>query len=197
MYIIFDTETTGVPKNNWKDWRECHLIQIGWIIVNKQFNIISSKSFIVKNGGKFNSTKESLDVHHITDQFREENGVTFNEAIQHFISDCQKCDGIVCHGALFDVGLLVKDSNIYGVNLSGLSNINVFDTKLSEHYIGGQMNLSNAVKSISSNFTVNIGEIKEHDALYDSYLCLELFKKSNSKIQMIRKFGYFIEKFGK
>lgn len=196
-YIVFDTETTGVPKNNWNDWSECHLIQIAWLLVDTQFNIISSKSFIVKNGNRFNSSEEALKIHHITDEFREKNGTTFNEVISYFINDCKKCDGIICHGALFDIGLLINESIIYNVDISEISNIRVFDTKLSDKYIGLSLNLSNTVKKISPNFTVNIDGIKEHDALYDSHLCLELFMKSNNKRQMTKKFKYFIKKFNK
>ena len=196
-YIVFDTETTGVPKNNWSDWSECHLIQSAWLVVDIHFNIISTKSFIVKNDNRFNSSEGALKVHHITDEFREKNGITFYEAISHFLNDCKKSNGIICHGALFDIGLLVKESIIYNVDISELSNITVFDTKLSDKYVGMSLNLSDTIKKISPNFVVNVDGIKEHDALYDSYLCLRLFMESTNKDQMIKKFEYFIKRFSK
>ena len=179
MYIVFDTETTGVPSDGWKDWSECHLIQIGWIIADENFKPVATKSFIVKNGGQFNSTPGALAVHHITDGYREAHGVSFATAIREFMNDCANCSGIVCHGAMFDVGLLIKDAPIYGFDISGLRGITVYDTKRSEHYAGLYMNLAETVHKISPTYAVPMNGANAHDALYDAYLCLELFSKSD------------------
>ena len=52
MYLIFDTETTGLPKN-WRapisdteNWPRC--VQLAWQVHDELGNLIESKSYIVK-----------------------------------------------------------------------------------------------------------------------------------------------------
>ena len=52
MYLIFDTETTGLPKN-WRapisdteNWPRC--VQLAWQIHDEIGNLIESKSYIIK-----------------------------------------------------------------------------------------------------------------------------------------------------
>ena len=52
MYLIFDTETTGLPKN-WRapisdteNWPRC--VQLAWQVHDEIGNLIESKSYIIK-----------------------------------------------------------------------------------------------------------------------------------------------------
>ena len=53
MYLIFDTETTGLPKN-WRapisdteNWPRC--VQLAWQVHDEIGNLIESKSYIIAN----------------------------------------------------------------------------------------------------------------------------------------------------
>jgi len=68
MFLIFDTETTGLPKN-WKapitdtsNWPRC--IQIAWQLHDKYGNLKENKSFIIKPDG-FDIPYESENIHGI------------------------------------------------------------------------------------------------------------------------------------
>ena len=66
MYLFFDTETTGLPKN-WKapitdleNWPR--LVQLAWLVYDNIGNKISTKNFIVKPSG-FIISEESTKIH--------------------------------------------------------------------------------------------------------------------------------------
>lgn len=194
MYVVFDTETTGLPQLNWTDWSECHMIQIGWLVVDEHFQVISSKSRLIRNGGLYNSTPDALAIHHITDEFREENGAPFAAVMNEFLNDCKECKRIVCHGATFDVELLIHECRIYDIDISELNGVVVYDTKYSKHYVNKGMNLSTTIKTISPTFTVSLKDKSAHDALYDAYLCLELFRKTSDHVRLANKFDVYVKK---
>lgn len=197
MFMIFDTETTGVPSRNYRDWSVCHIVQIAWIIVDESFRTIKSESFLIKDGGQFQSCATSLDCHHITDDERETNGISFPEMMDKFIKDACECKRLVCHGGLFDVGLLVNESVVYRYNcLSRLNHVIVYDTKHSPLYEGFNQSLSATVNRISPEFIPPEG-VHLHDATYDSYLCLEIFRQTdyNNCPKMINDVKYYVKRF--
>ena len=69
MYLIFDTETTGLPHNktapitdlnNWP-----RLVQIAWQLHNAQGKLLSQKNFLVKPDG-FDIPFKAEQVHGIS-----------------------------------------------------------------------------------------------------------------------------------
>ena len=55
MYLFFDTETTGIPRNykasvsDLKNWPR--LVQIAWLLSEEDGNEVSSAEYIVKSKG--------------------------------------------------------------------------------------------------------------------------------------------------
>ena len=45
-YLIFDTETTGLPKKN--DFSLINMIELGYIIINEKFEIIKESNNLIK-----------------------------------------------------------------------------------------------------------------------------------------------------
>lgn len=70
VYLFFDTETTGLPKNynapssDLENW-SCRLVQIAWILADENKKPFAMSNFIIKPDG-FEIPKESSDVHGIT-----------------------------------------------------------------------------------------------------------------------------------
>mgnify|MGYP000580039483 CR=1 FL=1 len=69
MYLIFDTETTGLPKN-WRapisdteNWPRC--VQLAWQVHDEIGNLIESKSYIIKPDN-FDIPYESEKIHGIS-----------------------------------------------------------------------------------------------------------------------------------
>lgn len=109
MYLIFDTETTGLPKNwnapmddldNWP-----RMVQLSWQTHDEQGKLIEAKNYIVKPEGytiPFNSEK----IHGISTERAEKEGYDLEEVLKTFDEDVQKVQYLVGHNVGFDVNIV-------------------------------------------------------------------------------------------
>ena len=95
-YIIFDVETTGLPKNyktspkivdNWP-----HIVQFAWIIYDDT-KISEEKSFIIKPTD-YVIPEESTAIHKITNE-QALNGTSLRTVLKDFKDDCDKVDKVI------------------------------------------------------------------------------------------------------
>lgn len=178
--LIFDTETTGVPKNSWSDWSNCRLIQLAWIVVDESFNVLNEQNFII-NDTSYSSPQDVIDIHHITEQMRLDYGVEANLALNAFIYDCSKVDVIVSHSNPFDIGVIYNECKLRNILLNGLLNKNIYDTQKTTEYISRKpTTLVQTITELDPEYKPPNG-LQPHDALYDTYLCTRLFQLSNTK----------------
>lgn len=105
MYLFFDTETTGLPKN-WKapitdleNWPR--LVQLAWLVYDNIGNKISTKNFIVKPSG-FIISEESTKIHGITHELALKSGFEITEVLNEFIQDVNVANCLVAHNMSFD-----------------------------------------------------------------------------------------------
>ena len=95
MYLIFDTETTGLPKNwnapatNIHNWPR--LVQIAWLIFDKLENQVESKNFIIRPDG-FVIPPAATQVHGITMEKAQKEGDQLADVLQQFATDIKKSD---------------------------------------------------------------------------------------------------------
>ncbi len=109
MYLIFDTETTGLPDNysapltDFDNWPRC--VQLAWQVHDKTGNIISQGDYIVKPDGfsiPFNSEK----VHGISTERAQKEGIPLREVMDIFNRDLEKCTFVVGHNLEFDLNIM-------------------------------------------------------------------------------------------
>ncbi len=105
MYLIFDTETTGLPHNktapvedldNWP-----RLVQIAWQLHDNKGKLLSTGNHIVKPDGftiPFNAEK----VHGISTKRALEVGEDLSEVLEKFSVDVKKAEVLVGHNIEFD-----------------------------------------------------------------------------------------------
>lgn len=107
-FLIFDTETTGLPKkkgsakdgpNNWP-----HIVSISWVVMDDENTIHSQKSYIVKP--RWEIPEESTKIHGITYQHAMWIGKDLNVVMNEFLSE--ECDILVAHNMNFDYNVLVN-----------------------------------------------------------------------------------------
>jgi DNA polymerase-3 subunit epsilon len=109
--LIFDTETTGLPKdrnkqaikepNNWP-----HIVSISWVILDVETNKLESKhSFTIRPVG-WVIPPDSTKIHGITQNFAVNNGTPLSEAMAAFTA--QKYDYLVAHNVQFDFNVLMN-----------------------------------------------------------------------------------------
>ena len=109
MYLFFDTETTGLPRN-WKapvtdlnNWPR--MVQIGWILYDNEGNEIESNDYIIKPEN-FTIPTESSRVHGITTERAIREGVSLEEALNQFNELIERSNYIVAHNISFDEKIL-------------------------------------------------------------------------------------------
>lgn len=108
--LVFDTETTGLPKNraqaiqqkdNWP-----HIVSISWLVVESNTNeIITQKSYIVKPNG-WTIPDESTKIHGITTEFAEKNGSQLSVVMNEFLNTPH--DMVVAHNLDFDENVVAN-----------------------------------------------------------------------------------------
>lgn len=105
MYLFFDTETTGLPKNyqapldDFLNWPR--IVQIAWSLYDEEGNHWESYSYIIKPNG-FVISDEVAKIHRVTQERAMAEGVELKEALEHFLADAQSATYLVAHNIDFD-----------------------------------------------------------------------------------------------
>ena len=130
MYLIFDTETTGLPKK-WNapvtdsdNWPRC--IQLAWQLHDKSGKLTSSNSFLIKPDN-FDIPFESEKVHGISTALALKNGLILNDVIKNFLVDLEKAKYLVGHNVKFDINIIGAELYRLGI-ITKFSDLKVIDT---------------------------------------------------------------------
>ncbi|MCF1420516.1 DNA polymerase III subunit alpha [Mangrovimonas futianensis] len=108
MYLIFDTETTGLPRSfqapisdtdNWP-----RAIQIAWQLHDAMGNVIEHEDFLIQPEG-FNIPYDAEKVHGISTALAEQ-GVPLTEVLHKFHAVLQKAKFVVGQNVEFDVKVM-------------------------------------------------------------------------------------------
>ncbi len=131
MYLIFDTETTGLPKNynapitdldNWP-----RLVQIAWQLHDPNGGLINAENYIVKPDG-FTIPYNSEKVHGISTQRALDEGHDLKKVLGIFAEDIKKAELVIGHNIEFDINIMGAEF-IRGEVESQLLDTNSLDTK--------------------------------------------------------------------
>ena len=105
MYLIFDTETTGLPQN-WKapltdfdNWPR--LVQLAWQVHDIEGKLIDVQNYIVKPEG-FDIPYNAAKIHGISTQRAEKEGMPLVEVLEIFMQELEKVKFVVGHNISFD-----------------------------------------------------------------------------------------------
>ena len=121
MFLIFDTETTGLPRSynapltdsdNWP-----RMVQVAWQLHDLNGNLISSNSIIIKPEG-YTIPFNSIQIHGITNERAIEEGQDLKTVLQEFVNIVGQSNYLCGHNIEFD-------NNIIGAELlrCGLENV--------------------------------------------------------------------------
>ncbi|MBI6117615.1 DNA polymerase III subunit alpha [Salegentibacter maritimus] len=109
MYLIFDTETTGLPKR-WDapltdsdNWPRC--IQIAWQLHDDMGRLIESQDYLVKPEG-FNIPYDAEKVHGISTELAAEEGIPLSEMLEKFQEALSKTKFVVGQNVGFDINIM-------------------------------------------------------------------------------------------
>tara|TARA_R110002051_G_scaffold65839_3_gene119489 strand:- start:993 stop:5378 length:4386 start_codon:yes stop_codon:yes gene_type:complete len=130
MYLIFDTETTGLPKR-WNapytdtdNWPRC--IQIAWQLHDEMGNLLEHQDYLVQPEG-FNIPYDAEQIHGISTALAEQNGIPLAEVLEKFNTVMAKTKFIVGQNVGFDLNIMGAEFHRLGVENS-LQELPVLDT---------------------------------------------------------------------
>mgnify|MGYP000415364326 CR=1 FL=1 len=130
MYLIFDTETTGLPRNwsaplsdldNWP-----RVIQIAWQLHDVDGALIEAKDYLIQPRG-FNIPFKAQDIHGISTDLALRDGLLLEEVIQKFVNVLAMTKFLIGHNLKFDTNVLGAEFIRAGINPQ-LLEIPVLDT---------------------------------------------------------------------
>lgn len=105
MYLIFDTETTGLPKSyrapasdvdNWP-----RIVQIAWETFDSTRKKTTARSYIVRPEG-FEIPKEAEKIHGISTARATKVGIPIKDVLMEFRTALTKSSSVVAHNMSYD-----------------------------------------------------------------------------------------------
>ena len=109
MYLIFDTETTGLPKrwdaplSDSENWPRC--IQIAWQLHDFKGDLIEHQDFLIQPDD-FTIPYDSERVHGISTALAENEGINLKEVLSAFSRALKKAQYVVGHNISFDRNIM-------------------------------------------------------------------------------------------
>jgi DNA polymerase-3 subunit alpha len=109
MYLIFDTETTGLPKrwdapiSDTDNWPRC--IQIAWQLHDQFGNCIDHQDYLIQPDG-FNIPYDAEKIHGISTELAQEKGIPLVEVLDKFKEALGKTKFVVGQNVGFDLNIM-------------------------------------------------------------------------------------------
>jgi len=199
-YLIFDTETNGLPTKN-NDFSLISMLELGYIIFDENFEIIKESNNLIK--GLFHVPEIITTLTGITKDITDKDGKDIKIIFKDFINDIRSVDYILAHNNRFDLGILKKEfeinDNQYYFNELIQKKINLDTIQIFKKYIL-KNNIDNyKLQTIFNYFYPNLDFIQTHRAIDDCHMVYKsLFHMKNNNNFCLNE--YFLNKpisFGK
>ncbi len=109
MYIIFDTETTGLPRDwdapitdtdNWP-----RVVQIAWQVHDEMGKLVEHKDYLIRPDG-YDIPYDAERIHGISTELAEQRGIPMEEALAEFNEALKKAKFVVGQNITFDLNVL-------------------------------------------------------------------------------------------
>lgn len=188
MYIVIDTETTGLPVGkfsydfkNLPAYDTARLVSIAWVILDRDLNELQRKTYIVKPD-KFIIPFESENIHGISTAQALSFGLCLIDVLTSLLNDLRTYDVnmMVAHNIKFDYGVIM--SECHRLSQSEFVHGNVRDLKISLACLAkmctmqmakdcGLMTTFPKLRNLYAYFQNGDSPKKEHDALEDVLSC--------------------------
>ncbi|MFA5155066.1 MAG: 3'-5' exonuclease [Patescibacteria group bacterium] len=181
MYLFFDTETTGLPRNyqapldDFLNWPR--IVQIAWSLYDADGNHWESQSYIIRPDG-FVIPPEATKIHRISQERALAEGVALRSALEHFLADAGSAAHLVAHNIDFDEKIV--GAELLRENLANPlpSADKICTMKSSAQYCRisngrGSYKWPNLTELYNCLFAKGFAEA--HDAIYDVKACADCF----------------------
>lgn len=182
MYLVFDTETTGLPRNwtapvtdlnNWP-----RVVQLAWQFYDDRGILLGEANRIIRPDG-FIIPGEAAMVHGISTEKAMKEGIDLKEALLEFADVLSVAKGLVAHNMNFDDKVVSAEFIRSGLPLELIQEINKICTmEGSTDYCklpGGPRGYRFPKLTILHEMLFNEGFDGAHDALNDVRACARCF----------------------
>ncbi|MBL4670183.1 MAG: PHP domain-containing protein, partial [Flavobacteriales bacterium] len=176
MFLIFDTETTGLPKNykapvtdsdNWP-----RMVQLAWQLHDNTGKLLEAKNYIVKPDG-YDIPIGVSKIHGITTERAERDGYDLKKVLEELKIDLERTNYNVGHNIEFDVNIVGAEffriDNEINEQFSTLATIDTMKTSVDFCAIpggrGGRFKYPSLTDLHKKLFNKGFGDA--HDAAYD------------------------------
>ena len=130
MYLIFDTETTGLPKK-WNapitdtdNWPRC--IQIAWQLHDENGVLVDQQDYLIQPEG-FNIPYDAEQIHGISTELAAQQGETLDAVLEKFNIALSKSKFVVGQNVKFDLNIMGCEFHRAGMETI-LNELPVLDT---------------------------------------------------------------------
>ncbi|MCC6701870.1 MAG: PHP domain-containing protein, partial [Fluviicola sp.] len=109
MYLIFDTETTGLPRDwnapytNLDNWPRA--VQIAWQLHDDMGNLVEAKDFLIHPDG-YDIPYDAERIHGISTELAQAEGVALEDVIAEFNQALAKASFVVGQNIGFDLNIM-------------------------------------------------------------------------------------------
>lgn len=191
MFIVFDTETTGLPENfsapitDFGNWPR--IVQLAWKVYDYNGKIVSTHNRIIKPEG-FIIPQESIKVHRITNERANKEGIPLKVALDEFVESIKKSDYLVAHNIIFDdkvTGCEFLRLNMHNY-MEDITHICTMNSTIDYCRIQGKMGLKPPTLTELHKKLFNKGFEDAHDALID----VEALAKCFFKLRELNVLGF-------
>ena len=191
-YIFFDTETTGIPcdykapisnSDNWP-----RLIQLAWILTDKDGNELKRKSAIIYPDG-FSIPTDAVKVHGISTEQAKQDGLQLQEVLEEFMRDFTRAKEIVGHNIDFDIHIVGAELYRKGMPTQDIFTKSSICTMRSYPYIcgilGEHINFNQKWPKLEELYykVFGCGMENAHDALGDVIATKECFFELKNRFE--------------
>ena len=174
MFLTFDTETTGLPKNfrapisdsdNWP-----RLVQLAWQLNDSNGKLLSNNSHIIKPK-EFSIPFNSEKIHGISTEIAIKKGIEINEVLEEFENDLIKSKYIIGHNINFDVNIIGAEHFRKEFKSTIEEKIKIDTAQISKSYcnlkggLGGRLKMPKLIEMYECLFKEKFSDA--HDASFD------------------------------
>lgn len=131
MYLIFDTETTGLPSRydapitDTNNWPRC--VQIAWQLHDDMGKLVEHKDYLIQPDG-FDIPFDSEKIHGISTLLAETQGSKIVDVLKEFNEVLNRSKFVVGHNVGFDINIMGAEMVRYNVDTQILTDLPVLDT---------------------------------------------------------------------
>ncbi|PTB97252.1 DNA polymerase III subunit alpha [Marivirga lumbricoides] len=132
MYLIYDTETTGLPQNynapltDADNWPRC--VQIAWQLHDAKGKLLDAQNHIVQPEG-YDIPYNAKKVHGISTERAQKEGKPLIEVLKAFQEVLEKTDVVVGHNISFDISIMGAELLRKSLSEKVLTEKQIIDTK--------------------------------------------------------------------